>query len=107
MNLSSQKERDESLKEVKLLSLLHHPNIVGYYDSFIENNRLHIIMDYANGGDLSISIKSQHGKFFTEEQILKWFIQTCLAIKHVHDRKVLHRDLKCQNIFLHVFYSLK
>ena len=37
---------------------------------------------------------------FAEEQILDWTVQLCLAIKHVHDRKILHRDLKCQNIFL-------
>ncbi|CAE7578338.1 NEK1 [Symbiodinium natans] len=35
-----------------------------------------------------------------EEQILEWFVQTCFALKHVHERKVLHRDLKTQNIFL-------
>jgi len=32
--------------------------------------------------------------------ILNWFTQICLAIKHVHDRKILHRDLKSGNIFL-------
>lgn len=35
-----------------------------------------------------------------ENQILDWFTQICLALKHVHDRKIIHRDLKCQNIFL-------
>ena len=33
-------------------------------------------------------------------QILSWFVQICLGLKHVHDRKILHRDLKTQNIFL-------
>lgn len=37
---------------------------------------------------------------FHENQILDWFTQICLGLKHVHDRKILHRDLKCQNIFL-------
>jgi NIMA (never in mitosis gene a)-related kinase len=32
--------------------------------------------------------------------VFDWFVQVCLAIKHVHDRKVLHRDLKSQNVFL-------
>ena len=32
--------------------------------------------------------------------MLNWFTQLCLAIKHVHDRKIIHRDLKSQNIFL-------
>ncbi|KAJ8297487.1 hypothetical protein KUTeg_024018 [Tegillarca granosa] len=37
---------------------------------------------------------------FAEDQIMDWFVQICLAIKHIHDRKILHRDIKSQNIFL-------
>ena len=40
------------------------------------------------------------GVNFPEEQVLDWFVQIALALKHVHDRKILHRDLKTQNIFL-------
>ena len=57
-------------------------------------------MDYADGGDLSMKIKEQNGKLFSENEILNWFTQVCLAIKHIHDRKILHRDIKSQNIFL-------
>jgi NIMA (never in mitosis gene a)-related kinase len=32
--------------------------------------------------------------------VLEWFTQICLGLKHIHDRKILHRDLKGQNIFL-------
>ncbi len=53
-----------------------------------------------SGGDLQSKIKQQRGKYFSEAQILDWFTQICLAIKHIHDRKILHRDLKSQNIFL-------
>ncbi|XP_022786792.1 serine/threonine-protein kinase Nek5-like [Stylophora pistillata] len=35
-----------------------------------------------------------------EDQVLDYFVQICLGLKHVHDRKILHRDLKSQNIFL-------
>ena len=57
-------------------------------------------MDYADGGDLTQKIKAQKGKLFDENQIIDWFTQICLAIKHIHDRKILHRDIKSQNIFL-------
>lgn len=39
-------------------------------------------------------------QYWSEDHVLNWFTQICLALKHVHDRKILHRDLKSQNIFL-------
>ena len=45
-------------------------------------------------------IKKNKGKHFPEAQILDWFTQMALALKHCHDQKILHRDLKSQNIFL-------
>jgi len=47
-----------------------------------------------------IAKQKQIGQGFPEQQILDWFVQIALAIKHIHDRKILHRDLKTQNIFL-------
>ncbi|KAH0793665.1 serine/threonine-protein kinase Nek1-like [Histomonas meleagridis] len=96
----SPQEQKEAWKETKVLSLLHHPNIVAYRGSFMYKNVLHIVMDYADGGDLFEQIQKAGTKHFDENQILDWFVQICLAMKHIHDRKILHRDIKCQNIFL-------
>ncbi|KAF7694374.1 serine/threonine-protein kinase Nek1 isoform X1 [Silurus meridionalis] len=96
----SNKERQESRKEVAVLANMSHPNIVQYKESFEENGCLYIVMDYCEGGDLFKKINNQKGLLFSEEQILDWFVQICLALKHVHDRKILHRDIKSQNIFL-------
>ncbi|XP_015768771.1 PREDICTED: serine/threonine-protein kinase Nek5-like, partial [Acropora digitifera] len=57
-------------------------------------------MDYCEAGDLYMRINSQRGIQMPEEQVLDFFVQICLGLKHVHDRKILHRDLKSQNIFL-------
>uniref|UniRef100_A0A8C5H975 non-specific serine/threonine protein kinase n=1 Tax=Gouania willdenowi TaxID=441366 RepID=A0A8C5H975_GOUWI len=96
----SHKERQESRKEVAVLANMSHPNIVQYKESFEEGGCLYIVMDYCEGGDLFQKINSQKAMLFPEEQILDWFVQICLALKHVHDRKILHRDIKSQNIFL-------
>ncbi|XP_042564843.1 serine/threonine-protein kinase Nek1 isoform X2 [Clupea harengus] len=96
----SNKERQESRKEVAVLANMSHPNIVQYKESFEESGCLYIVMDYCEGGDLFKKINSQRGLLFPEEQILDWFAQISLALKHVHDRKILHRDIKSQNIFL-------
>ncbi|XP_062251971.1 serine/threonine-protein kinase Nek1 isoform X2 [Platichthys flesus] len=94
------RERQESRKEVAVLAKMSHPNIVQYKDSFEEAGCLFIVMDYCEGGDLFKKINSQKGVLFSEDQIMDWFVQICLALKHVHDRKILHRDIKSQNIFL-------
>lgn len=96
----SSKERQESRKEVAVLANMSHPNIVQYKESFEEGGCLYIVMDYCEGGDLFKRINSQKGALFSEAQILDWFVQICLALKHIHDRKILHRDIKSQNIFL-------
>jgi len=59
-------------------------------------------MDFADGGDLyaRIAQRKKLGKAFPEEQVINWFLQMALALKHIHSRRILHRDLKTQNIFL-------
>ena len=57
-------------------------------------------MEYADGGDLFERINTAQGHYLSETQILNWFTQIALAIKHCHDRLILHRDLKSQNIFM-------
>jgi NIMA (never in mitosis gene a)-related kinase len=52
--------------------------------------KLNIVMEYASGGDLSHKIKAakESKTHFSEEEILRWFVQICLAVKHIHDRYV-------------------
>jgi NIMA (never in mitosis gene a)-related kinase len=93
---------DEVKNESNILASLNSSFIVKYYDSFVENNNLNIIMEYCDGGDLSnyLSIQSKSGKFLSEERIWKYFIQICVGLAYIHYKKVLHRDLKSLNIFL-------
>eukprot|EP01004_Peranema_trichophorum_P003355 NODE_234_length_3182_cov_43.854855_g204_i0.p1 GENE.NODE_234_length_3182_cov_43.854855_g204_i0~~NODE_234_length_3182_cov_43.854855_g204_i0.p1 ORF type:complete len:944 (+),score=277.10 NODE_234_length_3182_cov_43.854855_g204_i0:48-2879(+) len=93
-------EREEAQHEIKVLSKLNHPNIIRYNSSFEVNSILYIVMEYADGGDLDEKIKAQRGQRFDEDVILHYFVQVCMALKHLHDKKILHRDLKGQNIFL-------
>ena len=81
---------------------MHHPCIVGYKDSWLEDEHLHIAMEYCNGGDLGSAIKraKAEGRHFSEAQVLDWFSQLCFAVRYIHAEKILHRDLKTQNVFL-------
>jgi NIMA (never in mitosis gene a)-related kinase len=96
------KERKDAANEVKVLSSLKHPYIVAYKDSFIEDGFLNIVMEYADGGDLFTRIQKAKKSMtkFAEQQILRWFTQALLALKFIHDKHILHRDLKSQNFFL-------
>ena len=64
-----------------------------YVESFVEASKLYIVMEYADGGDLSASIQRRKtaGQRWTEEELMRIFVQICLALKHVHDANILHR----------------
>ncbi|EFB21849.1 hypothetical protein PANDA_006075, partial [Ailuropoda melanoleuca] len=89
-----------SRKEAVLLAKMKHPNIVAFQESFEAEGHLYIVMEYCDGGDLMQKIKHQKGKLFPEDTILNWFTQMCLAVNHIHKKRVLHRDIKSKNIFL-------
>ncbi|KAM6439481.1 serine/threonine-protein kinase Nek3 [Rhynochetos jubatus] len=91
---------ENSRKEAILLAKMKHPNIVAYKESFEADGHLYIVMEYCDDGDLMEKIKHQRGNLFPQDTILHWFVQMCLAVKHIHDKRVLHRDIKSKNVFL-------
>ncbi|XP_063466811.1 serine/threonine-protein kinase Nek11 isoform X5 [Symphalangus syndactylus] len=88
--------------EAQLLSKLDHPAIVKFHASFVEKDNFCIITEYCEGRDLDDKIQEykQAGKIFPENQIIEWFIQLLLGVDYMHERRILHRDLKSKNIFL-------
>ncbi|CAN8004103.1 unnamed protein product, partial [Ixodes hexagonus] len=97
----SREEREQSLNEARVLAMLHHPNIVAYYDSFLEDAQsLAIVMEYAPGGTLHDYLRRRGEEPLPEQQVLSFLGQIVLALEHVHSRQILHRDLKTQNLLL-------
>ncbi|XP_077927956.1 serine/threonine-protein kinase Nek11 isoform X4 [Halichoerus grypus] len=88
--------------EAQLLSKLDHPAIVKFHASFVEQDNFCIITEYCEGRDLDCKIQEykEAGKTFPESQIIEWFIQLLLGVDYMHERRILHRDLKSKNIFL-------
>ena len=100
-NSNEKNELAAAEREAQLLSSLKHPNIVAYMESFQSRDlHLNIVMAFCEGGDLYTKLKLQKKQLLSEEQILEWFIQITLALQYMHERSILHRDLKTQNIFL-------
>ena len=104
IDLDDLEEKARMLMEQEgfILQKLSHPNIIKCIDSKILNNKVYIIMEYADDGDLKAKIKQHKQKNipFKEENIINWFIEICEAVNYVHKQKIIHRDLKPNNIFL-------
>ncbi len=90
------------LTQVKIMAALNHPNVVRYYDSFLEGNQLQIIMEYCDAGDLQKFLKkSEKEDVLPREDIIwKFFLQICIALQYLHSQRILHRDIKSANIFM-------
>lgn len=73
--------------------------VIKYYDCFLEEGKLNIVMQYAPNGTLHAMLQAQRGKSLAEELIWKFFIQALLGMRHVHSKKIIHRDIKSLNLF--------
>ena len=77
MNLSA-KEKENALNEVRILASIHHVNIIGYKEAFIDEptSTLCVVMEYADGGDLMnkiINLKKR-GQFMNEKDVWHYFV---------------------------------
>ena len=96
-------EKRETFNEAVILKKLDHPNIIKFKEVFLQRKpkeALNIVTEFADGGDLAEKIKEQNNKPLSESQILDYITQICLALQHIHKKKIIHRDLKSNNVFL-------
>eukprot|EP00794_Sanderia_malayensis_P018887 gene18887-20789_t len=95
-------ETVSAVREARLLSTLDHPGIVKFHDSFIDGEHFCIVTEFCEDGDLDDKIceKRKTGKLFDESRVITWLMQLLLAVQYMHQRRILHRDLKTRNIFL-------
>ena len=98
----NEKERSSAELEVHFLKVLNGPTLIKSYQSYIEEENIYIIMEYAEGGSLDDKIKFAKLKKqpFEVDTILNWISQVILGVMLMHSKNILHRDLKCQNIFV-------
>ena len=112
MSLLCDEDKSHAKDEATMLSKLKHPTIVNYQEAFVLKDRqlLCICMEYCEQGDLYTYVQrviERKGKTATQVKTLidddvciDWLIQLSLALEYLHNKNILHRDLKLQNVFL-------
>lgn len=90
--------RTKFLKEAKTLAALKHPNIIRVFDVFEDNGTAYYVMDYIEGNNLS-DIVEDKGRL-SEPLALKYIRQVANALNYLHQKKLLHLDVKPANILL-------
>ena len=106
VNLSSltDKERENAFTEIKILSSIDNPHVIAYKDSFYEKekNTIYLIMEYAAYGDLDYQIMNRikNRVYFNEKEIWDIIEQIVIGLNALHEKQILHRDLKAANIFI-------
>lgn len=100
-NKIKENQRKKSIRrEITILQMLNHPNIVKIYDVVETNNHLNIIMEYLEGISLGSYLKEQPGRRISEKTCKKIFKELAKALSYMHSLKIAHRDIKLENIIL-------
>ena len=82
--------------EVSLLKTLDHPNVVRLVEVYQDSRNVMLVMDHCKGG--SLASESSRQRLRTERQVASVIYQLLLAVKYIHDHKIVHRDLKLDNV---------
>ena len=90
--------RDQFQQEARLLAGLRHPNLPRVSDYFEEDANAYLVMDFVYGRRLD-EVIGQDGDL-SEDEVLEWARQLVEALAHCHQRGVIHRDVKPQNVII-------
>ncbi|CDQ63570.1 unnamed protein product [Oncorhynchus mykiss] len=92
-------------REVRIMKLLNHPNIVKLFEVIETEKTLYLIMEYASGGEVFDYLVA-HGRMKEKEARAK-FRQIVSAVQYCHQKCIVHRDLKAENLLLDADMNIK
>jgi len=101
----NQSSLNKLFREVRIMKLLHHPNVVQLFEVIETDRTLHLVMEYANGGEVFDYLVA-HGRMKEREARTK-FRQILSAVQYMHQKRIVHRDLKAENLLLDSGMNIK
>ena len=102
---SKRENKTKLLSEIKIHKSLRHPNIVNFVDCFEDDVNVYILLEICPNQSLMELLKTR--KRVSEPEVRFFMVQIVGAIKYLHSRRVIHRDLKLGNIFFDPEMNLK
>ena len=103
--------KQNALREVEMMRVASpHPNVVAFYESWFDRNRLCILMEYAPGASLDVLLRTHttRGMHLPPTKVRHYTEELVLALQHCHDTLgIMHRDIKPGNILIDSLGTLK
>ncbi|KAF2798632.1 kinase-like protein [Melanomma pulvis-pyrius CBS 109.77] len=96
--METKKMAQKFVTELQLHSKLHHPNIVAFHQAFAFQSSTYVVLELCSNGSLADWLKKR--SYLSMPEVRRCIIQTCGAMKYLHMRNIVHRDLKAGNLFL-------
>lgn len=95
--VSQAMEKDLIRKEIDIMNQLHHPKLINLHDAFEDDDEMVLIYEFLSGGELFERITAE-GYTMSEAEVINYMRQICEAVKHMHEKNIIHLDVKPENI---------
>ncbi|KAK7065507.1 Immunoglobulin like [Halocaridina rubra] len=95
--VASAMEKELIRKEIDIMNHLHHPKLINLHDAFEDDDEMVLIFEFLSGGELFERITAE-GYVMSEAEVINYMRQICEGVKHMHEKNIIHLDVKPENI---------